>query len=354
MRKFALPIVATTCLAFAALGCKSTPAPTSENKPAPEPTGPRVYATNEVSGDLTIIDIGTAQTIANVHLGKRPRGIHASADGKQLYIALSGTPIAGPGVDESTLPPPDHSADGIAIFDLATRKIVRTIPGGSDPENFDVSKDGKKLFISNEDISAVSIIDIESGTVEKSFKIGSEPEGVKVSPDGKEVWVTSEGTGEVSVLDPEKGKIIATIKVGHRPRNIAFLPDGKTAFVNAENDGNVVVVDVTKHKMTKTIKLGEPGVIKPMYVLLSPDASKLYVSTGRGKKVFAINTKDDSILGSVEVGQRPWGMALSPDEKTLFTANGPSNDVSFVDLASFTVTHKAKASGGPWGLVALP
>ena len=176
MRKLALPFVAITCLALAALGCKSSaPAPSAE-KPAPEPTGPRVYATNEVSGDLTIIDIGTAQTIANVHLGKRPRGIHASADGKQLYIALSGTPIAGPGVDESTLPPPDHSADGIAVFDLAARKIVRTIPGGSDPENFDLSKDGKKLFISNEDISSVSIIDVDSGTVEKSFKIGSEPE----------------------------------------------------------------------------------------------------------------------------------------------------------------------------------
>ena len=41
-------------------------------------------------------------------LGKRPRGIRVSPDRTQLYIALSGSPISPPGVDESKLPPPDR------------------------------------------------------------------------------------------------------------------------------------------------------------------------------------------------------------------------------------------------------
>jgi hypothetical protein len=74
------------------------------------------------------------------------RGIHASPDLKTIFVALSGSPIAGPDVDEST-PPPDKSPDGIGVFDVAQNKLVRMIKGGSDPENFDVSKDGTQLFI---------------------------------------------------------------------------------------------------------------------------------------------------------------------------------------------------------------
>src|ERR1700722_14119679 len=219
-------------------GCSTTaPVEKTEKKAVEEATAFRIYVTNEVSGDMTVIDSATYNVIATIPLGKRPRGIHPSPDRKTIYVALSGSPIAGPGVDEDTLPPADHSADGIGVFDVASQKIVRTIPGGSDPENFDLSHDGKQLYVSNEDASAVSIIDTDTGQIEGSFKMGSEPEGVKVSPDGKEVYVTSEEAGEISVLSPSQKKILATFKVGHRPRNVAFTPDGKFAYINAENDG---------------------------------------------------------------------------------------------------------------------
>jgi YVTN family beta-propeller protein len=317
-------------------------------------SAPRIYVTNEVSGDLSVIDSASLTVVATVPLGKRPRGIHPSADGKTLYVALSGTPIAGPDVDESTLPPPDKSADGIGVFDVAQNKLVRMIPGGSDPENFDVSKDGKQLYISNEDISAMSIVDIASGKIEKTIKMGGQPEGVKTSPDGKRVFITSEEDGTIAVLDAAAGRIIATFKVGHRPRSVAFVHNGSRAYINAENDGGIVLVDAKHFKMLKAISLGQPGVIKPMAVLLSPDASRLYISTGRGQQVFTIDTATNTVLGSVTVGKRPWGIALSPDGKTLYSANGPSNDVTAVNLKTNTVVGKATVGAGPWGLVVLP
>lgn len=314
----------------------------------------RIYVTNERSGDLTIIDSSTMQATATIPLGKRPRGIHSSPDHKFLYIALSGSPIAGPGVDESKLPPPDKTADGIGVFDIVQNKLVRMIQSGSDPENFDITPDGRTIIVSNEDDAKASFIDIASGKVTKSVAVGEEPEGVKVSPNGKFVYVTSENTGTISVIDIPTAKLIKTFKVARRPRSVAFLPDGSRAYASAENDGAVSVIDAKKHETIQTITLGERGVIKPMTVLLSPDAHTLYVSTGRGHKVFAIDTTTNKIKSSVEVGDRPWGLALSPDGKTLFTANGPSNDVSVVDLANLTVTKKIKASDGPWGVVALP
>ena len=113
-------------------------------------------------------------------------------------------------------------------------------------------------------------------------------------------------------------------------------------------------MDVAKNKMIRTIPIGKPGEVKPMFVLMSPDATRLYTSTGRGGKVVTIDVKADTVVGEVAVGKRPWGIALSPDGKTLYTANGPSNDVSAVDLASNTVKAKAPAGGSPWGLVVLP
>src|SRR5580692_6315039 len=131
----------------------------------------RIYVTNENSGDLSVIESSTLQVVATVPLGKRPRGIHASPDGKTLYVALSGSPIAGPGVDESKLPPPDKSADGIGVFDVQQNKLLRVIQSGSDPENFDLSPDGRYIFVSNEDDAKASMIDVTSGKVIKTFVV---------------------------------------------------------------------------------------------------------------------------------------------------------------------------------------
>ena len=77
-----------------------------------------------------------------------------------MLVALSGSPIAGPGVDESKLPPADRAADGIGVVDLATRKLVRTLKSGQDPEAFDLSPDGKTLYVSNEETAEMSVLDM--------------------------------------------------------------------------------------------------------------------------------------------------------------------------------------------------
>src|SRR5262245_41158056 len=94
-------------------GCETSQSPAPEpaaetRSEATAPSGPRLYVTNEVSGDLSVIDATTQTVIKTIPLGKRPRGIQISPDKTKFYVALSGSPIAGPGVDESKLPPPDR------------------------------------------------------------------------------------------------------------------------------------------------------------------------------------------------------------------------------------------------------
>jgi YVTN family beta-propeller protein len=351
---------ASLMLLMAACGQPDAPKTEEPAAPPPRPAGSyHVYVTNERSGDLTIIDSVTNEVVSTVKLGKRPRGIHVSPDKKTIYVALSGSPIAGPGVDESTLPPADKTADGIGVFDIKDGKLLKVIHGGSDPEEFDLSKDGSLLYTSNEDTGETSIIDLAAGTVTASLKVGdedSEPEGVSTSPDGRFVYVTTENTGEIYVIDTEARKVIKNLKVGARPRSVAFFPDNMKAYVTLENDGALAVVDTVKHTKTGTIKIGNaapPDNIKPMDVILSPDARTAYVSAGRGKQVFIIDTATDKVTGSFEVGQRPWGIGLSPDGKFLYSANGPSNDVSVVDLTTKTVIKTIKAGESPWGILVV-
>ena len=151
----------------------------------------------------------------------------------------------------------DKSKDGIAVVDAASRTVSRVLPGGSDPENFDISRDGTTLFVSNEDAGTASIVDIASGKIRSTVKVGKEPEGVRVAPDGKTVWVTGETDHNVTVIDTKTGKVVGEVEVGKRPRSLAFTPDGTRAYVTSEVDGTVWVLDAARRKSLKVIRMPE-------------------------------------------------------------------------------------------------
>jgi YVTN family beta-propeller protein len=111
----------------------------------------------------------------------------------------------------------------------------------------------------------------------------------------------------------------------------------------------VSVIDTDNRRVKRTITLTGPNV-RPMGTALSPDGTRLYVTTGRGGTLVAIDTKGDSALGSVAVGKRPWGVCVSADGARIYTANGPSNDVSVIDANTLTVVRRIPAGSMPWGV----
>lgn len=347
------------CVLLAA-GCSSskpadtTPPAAEAPAPKPIPAGPKLFVTNESGGDISVIDVGTQQLVATIPVGKRPRGIRLSPDGSTIYVALSGSPIAGPGVDESKLPPPDKKADGIGVVSVKEMKFIRLIPAGSDPEQMAITLDGTRLFAANEDTGLATALEIETGKVLGSWKVGDEPEGVNMRPDGHVVYVTSEGDNQVSAIDVDKLKLLKTFEVGARPRSTAFTPDSSRAYVPSETGQAITVIDAKQHKVLTTIKLEGGPLVRPMGTVVSPDGTTLYATTGRGKSVLYIDTKTNKQTATFEVGERPWGITVSPDGKFLFTANGPSNDVSIIDVAEKKVVAKVKAGNRPWGIAYVP
>ena len=65
------------------------------------------------------------------------------------------------------------------------------------------------------------------------IKVGNGPEGFDVSPDGKEVWVANSQDGTVSIIDPVAKKVTQTLAADARGANrLKFTPDGKLALIS--------------------------------------------------------------------------------------------------------------------------
>jgi YVTN family beta-propeller protein len=329
----------------------------------------QIYISNERSGDVTVIGSADLKVIATIPVGKRPRGIHASPDGKTVFVALSGTPIEAPPPldangnpvftrrkssddDDDDKANADKSADGIGAVDVAQRKFTRKINAGSDPEEFSISKDGTRFYVSNEDVGTASVINIATGKVEHFIKVGQEPEGVSTTPDGKQFYVTCEAGGDVFVVDTGTYKSVAHFKVNVRPRSMDFLPSANLGFIPSESVGQLNVIDTANPKVVKVIDL--PSGSRPMRIKVSADGNKLYVSEGRAGTVSVLDAHTYKLLNSIKVGTRPWGIVISPDGKYLYSANGPSNDVSVVDLQTEKEITRVKAGGSPWGVAIVP
>jgi YVTN family beta-propeller protein len=328
----------------------------------------QVFVTNERSGDVTVIDGSDFKVVGTIPVGKRPRGIHVSPDSKTVYVALSGTPIEAPpqldahgnpvfknrkgGDDDDDHPNADKSADGIGVVDVATRKLTGKFAAGSDPEEFALSKDGTRLYISNEDVKTASVINIATAKVEHIILVGQEPEGVSTTPDGKYFYITCEAGGDIFVVDTAKYATVAHFKVEGRPRSVDFLPATNIGFVPSESVGQLNVIDSADPKVLQTITL--PTGSRPMRVRVAPDGRKVYVSNGRAGTVSVLDGHTYELLGTIKVGTRPWGITISPDGKFLFAANGPSNDVSVVDLRTNEEVTRVKAGASPWGIAVVP
>lgn len=313
-----------------------------------------VYVTNEDAGTISVISTATQTSIDEIEVGTRPRGVEVSRDGSLVYVALSGSPKCPPTMpdEECEKLVADKTRDGIAVIDARSRSIVDVLPGGSDPEEFDVDAAGTRLYVSNEDADQLSIVDLRGGEVLEVVDVGREPEGVRLRPDGRIVYVTSESDHAVTVVDALAGRVLGSISVGWRPRDSIFSGDGARAYVSAEHGSSVAVVDVETSTVLETIAL--PAGALPMGLALSPEERRLYVANGRAQTVSVIDLETSSVIGEVRVGARPWGLGLTLDGKLLYAANGPSNDVSVIDTASLSVVATIPVGRTPWGVAIGP
>ena len=142
-----------------------------------------------------------------------------------------------------------------------------------------------------------------NGTV---VPVGRGSEGFDVSPDGKEIWVANADDRTVSIIDVASKKVVATLAANVQGANrLKFTRDGRLAFVSSLNKPDLLVLDRVARKEVKRIKVGDGAA----GILMQPDGARAYVACSPNGYVAVIDVHSLEVVGRIAVGQGPDGLA---------------------------------------------
>lgn len=192
-----------------------------------------------------------------------------------------------------------------------------------------VSLDEKSLFVACAEAKGIAVVDVSTGKVSKSLAMPAEPTGLVLSLDGTTLYVTcASPEGRVCSIDIESGRLVQTISVGHGATGPAISPDGKTLYVCNRFNNNVAVVDL---KSTEIALI--PTQREPLAAAVTPDGRLVYVinhlpiDRGDEYDVAAEITVIDTANNRTETIRLPngstvvRGICISPDGKYVYVTH---------------------------------
>jgi len=187
----------------------------------------------------------------------------------------------------------------------------------------------------------VSTIEIGDSSVTTATAKQSSPQNVAVSPDGSRAYVT-DGVSSVWVVDTQTRAVVATIPAGTDPAGVVISPDGKNVYLTTLSCDTppcisaVAVIDTATNAVTSTIPIGSITNALLLGIAISSDGTRVYVASGNGNGVWAIDTSTNSIVATIHVTNAGSAdLSISPDGSRVYTVGwtvGPFLDTYFVDV----------------------
>jgi YVTN family beta-propeller protein len=148
-----------------------------------------------------------------------------------------------------------------------------------------------------------------------NVRAGNGSEGFDVSPDGKEIWVANAQDGTAAIIDATSKKVVQTVPISVKGANrLKFTPDGKQVLISGlggrggsstSSGGDLVVLDVNTRKEVKLLSLGGGSA----GILVAPDGGRAYVAVSTNGKIAVVDLKTLAVVGQISVGNQPDGLA---------------------------------------------
>jgi len=136
--------------------------------------------------------------------------------------------------------------------------------------------------------------------------VGNGSEGFDVSPDGREIWVGNARDGTISIINVATKNVTETLAANVRGANrVKFTPDGARVLVSSLGAPDLVVLDASTRKEIKRIKLGRGSA----GILIQPDGVRAFVACSPDNYVAVIDLKSLEVTGHLDVGPEPDGLA---------------------------------------------
>ncbi len=354
------------------------------------PDGRLLYVVCQASDELRVVDLESGKVVSTVPVGHVPRGIALPRDGRQIYVT-------------------NAWSDTVSVIDAANMKVVRTLPTGFEPTGIVCDRSGETLYVANRLSNDISVIDVNTGQEIKRLLAGRGASYLALSADGKLVYGThiypnagafrTPPNSEITVIDTARQAVVERKRLHNVAGvfHVALSADGKLGVAAQLRPKNLIPLAHVEHGWVFGDSLtlfGDDvgGTVQvpideldryyalPWGVAITPDKSKMFVTTAGSENVTVIDVRKlmrftlnsaharrqssvsdlandlsaaaNYVTARIPVGRNPRGALLSPDGKRLYVANRLDDDISVIDTSTERVVS-AIDLGGPKTINAL-
>jgi YVTN family beta-propeller protein len=268
--------------------------------------GKTAYASNYGFGaynTLAVVDLVAQKALPSIDLGplRGPHGLTFVA-GKVWFTA--------------------EAAKAIGRYDPASKSVDWILGTGQNRTHMIyVSPDMSLIVTTNVSSGTVSMIEKAGGGPpgqggpsrspggdwnETIVRVGNGSEGFDVSPDGKEIWVANAAEGTISIIDVATKQVTQTLAANVAGANrLKFTLDGKLALISTLRGSDVTVIDAAARKIVKHIAVGHGAA----GIVMQPDGARAFVACSPDGYVAVIDLHSLEVAGRIDAGHDPDGLA---------------------------------------------
>lgn len=367
-----------TLLAYAltcALACAfAASAPAQTTQPAP-PSGPQKIVTQGLEVEFTIepvapqaglveeqdarVRVRVTDTATHSPLaGVRPsiwmtqrQGERATPEQckEKVKTFLQGSLRARPDVDlNSYYVLALNSEPNISVIDpllgFGGTKLVTLVMLNSPGEDWVITNDQERLFVSMPASNQVAVVDTNTWKVVANVETGARPVRLALQPDEKYLWVGTDEGGEsgVTVIDAATFKLVARVPTGAGHHELVVSGDSRTAFVTNQTAGTLSLIDVQKLSKTADVKTGRGADA----VAVSPLSKFVYVADRAAGQIAVVDPSKASVMARIAAAPGLGAIRFAPGGRYGFAPNPAAGVVHIFDASTNRLLHSLKVSKG--------
>jgi len=301
----------------------------------------RLYVTNSLGDDITVIDLGTFKVVGNIKVGEHVHGLCAPADGRRLFTTI-------------------ESEDKLKVIDTATGGIVDTISLTGRPNQCAATPDGRFVGVPIRDRDSVDIVDTTLSRVVKTLPVKM-PHNCYNAGNNQDMFVSSMGDREINRIDLKRMDYVQRIPVGGVPRPYAVSKDEKVLYAALTDLHGFVIASIPDQKVIGRVELPPAPPLRcalephtPTHGLeLSPDGKELWVTSLADAGVYVYDVGTKKLSKEIPTGKCPNWVAFSPDGQYCFVSNSDSDDCSTIDTLRRQEVARIRVGKGPKRLLAV-
>ncbi|HVY83355.1 MAG TPA: hypothetical protein VG994_20375 [Steroidobacteraceae bacterium] len=141
--------------------------------------------------------------------------------------------------------------NSVGIVDLRARKVIRTVPGFSEPQGIAYEPSTDTIYVASGGDGTVRIFRGGDFAPLGTLSLGADADNVRIDREAPRVYV-GYGDGALAVIDAATRTRIANIPLQGHPESFQLEPNGDRIFVNVPDAGHIAVLSRTKNQQVTT------------------------------------------------------------------------------------------------------